>query len=97
MPYHPGVPPHAPGCLCQSRAGPTHSHQHRLGTLPSITQFNKMAIAPNIIAVEHAASKLGFTVPEGHEAQYAELLEKTEKACQALLAEEGGSFKGQHL
>ena len=56
-----------------------------------------MAIAPNIIAVEHAASKLGFTVPEGHEAQYAELLEKTEKACQALLAEEGGSFKGQHL
>ena len=41
--------------------------------------------------VQRAADKLGFVVPKGHAEQYAELLSKTEQACLAILAEEGGS------
>jgi amidase len=47
--------------------------------------------------VQLAADRLGFAVPRGHEDQYAQLLEKTNAACQAILAIDGQSLQRRGL
>lgn len=39
--------------------------------------------------VQRAASRIDFVVPDEHADDYAELLRKTDAACQAVLAEDG--------
>lgn len=43
----------------------------------------------SITDAQKAAEKLQFRIPEGHEEDYIQLLQKTDDACRAILAIEG--------
>lgn len=64
------------------------SAHHRIYNERKRTTTSIVAMV-SIEDAKHAADKLGFVIPAGHDDDYIELLSKTDAACRAVLALEG--------